>query len=697
MNTSFKTMLVATIILVLTLSVNAIQSVIVTPDSVIVGGSVSCTATLDTGNGERNVAYNLTFYNTTAQNNQITGCSYTGTTENAPNPSNIVQSCVIPSNWGASHDAICNFTLVGDGDSHEGDFNITALSATSLVVTSISLDENAYLATMWGLKATVVDQNNKTVTNAKCQLYLEETVNGELNPVSVSEPHYTAARGIVLYDTLLDPKAFSESSSYSATISCFCRSQEPCFNSDGALISNASNTALGSSSVAFTTDKWLNVTTTRDKNQYGLKGNLHMCANVTNNRNDMRVPINIEYSYRCQDSAGDNSFDRIILGTHTELRGISANTTQQQCVQFTIPEETWMQARNTTCYASTNVNVVDVVPSDLPVVYATTSPQFYIYSYEINTRVDWEKEGDWQFNSIVNLSTDYYVGFSGATEVGNLDILLSESEAYATIINNLTVYNSSHLLTENTHYKVEWNEDHRLELELRGFNLSRNHPNTWYNITVNFHNWDERLVAAAENNTVAQDRQADALEGIENKTGTFHFEINVVDPYVKKGETVDVEVTAQIEIPYTGGKECKFECYIIDDNGASRSVLDWNKMLFNNTPYKVTQQMSIPNDLVEGNDYTLTCKVRHDSFGTRVDTASDSFTVDSGRLIMQAGIGGMLTAAQTCESNSQCYIGEQCFDGVCTRTVPDGMSTYLYGVIGALVMVCGAIYMKYKY
>ena len=54
----------------------------------------------------------------------------------------------------------------------------------------------------------------------------------------------------------------------------------------------------------------------------------------------------------------DSATDRVVLGEYNEDRGISANTTQNQCAKFRIQDDETIEKGATSCYASTTVRVV---------------------------------------------------------------------------------------------------------------------------------------------------------------------------------------------------------------------------------------------------------------------------------------------------------------------------------------------------
>jgi len=103
---------------------------------------------------------------------------------------------------------------------------------------------------------------------------------------------------------------------------------------------------------------------------------IYVCANVTN-ENDHREEIKINYNYRC--GANNEDTDRVVIDSYEEIRGISPNTTQNQCAALKIYNVPSIQNKNNSCYAATDVCIIDE-ENKCHTTYSTTSPVFYLYS-----------------------------------------------------------------------------------------------------------------------------------------------------------------------------------------------------------------------------------------------------------------------------------------------------------------------------
>jgi len=113
--------------------------------------------------------------------------------------------------------------------------------------------------------------------------------------------------------------------------------------------------------------------------------------------------------------------------------------------------------------------------------------------------------------------------------------------------------------------------------------------------------------------------QATALEGIENKTGTFHFDIDC--PTSTTSGDITCTITGYVESGEFQ-KETDFDCYV--DEGIS--PLNFNTMI-GTTPYITTKTFSTSG--LTFDQHTVTCKANYYNLGSRTDTFSDSFIFQS--------------------------------------------------------------------
>jgi hypothetical protein len=276
-----------------------------------------------------------------------------------------------------------------------------------------------------------------------------------------------------------------------------------------------------------------------------------------------------------------------------------------------------LQGRNSECYASTTTWVLNQNREKI-VGYATTSSVFNITSSELNLNPDWQRQSKYIFNAIINLSAEDYLKYNGSG-TGQVDIKIDsvgtylrsyEQDEYSDYsldtfystryIKNVTAYNSSDEIGD---YGLEFLDDGSIEIELRDVDISQS---GWYNVTLEFENFDER--------------QTEALEGIENKTGTFAFSISIPDQAQSPG-TIAVSTSAQVELG-GGPIEGHFICYI--DGYQDETEVRWTHAVGTGSAYVDTKTITVPSGLTGAQ--SVVCKAGQASFTNLIHTASDVFT-----------------------------------------------------------------------
>jgi len=115
-----------------------------------------------------------------------------------------------------------------------------------------------------------------------------------------------------------------------------------------------------------------------------------------------------------------------------------------------------------------------------------------------------------------------------------------------------------------------------------------------------------------------------ALEGIENKTGTFKFEVDC-PLYGVIDDPMNCVIIAQIESGDVQ-KEVDFTCYILQD-GNRYSELNFNQMV---TRYPVTLEKDflVPSHFTGDTIATLYCEAGYYNLGSRIDTFYDTFVAE---------------------------------------------------------------------
>jgi len=232
-----------------------------------------------------------------------------------------------------------------------------------------------------------------------------------------------------------------------------------------------------------------------------------------------------------------------------------------------------------------------------------------------NIPEQWSKSSDNQFNFNFNITS--LSSTAGSFDFGeHLPLrLLDESTPIERIVNvSLTYQNgsatslSTELLATNTGEIVFF---------INNVNLSKGDNN--FTITANTHDYSKRGVVALEGSRVA-------LEGIENKTGTFHLDVNCPSEG-EIGKDIACTITAYVEDSQTVQKEVDFTCYITHGN-SNYSAVNFNQMVTKNA-VSINQNFLIPSILNTGTQYTLQCHADYYNLGSRRDSFYDTFTASN--------------------------------------------------------------------
>jgi len=557
---------------------------------------------------EKNDAYTLNWTNATGYQIEID----TGTTP-AQVDTNFFETFAIPSDYVTANGTNITATLQGDDLEGSDSANISVAGTNDLIIKDVTLTSSLFIGKLASVKARIYDENDKQIDNALCRL---EVLDEDNKPVNVL-PRSVSLAGEIAFSTIINANALEEGRQYGLEIYCSCgivNTTNGCYDEDGLGIS-ASN---GEVTFPFTMNTWLEVNTLVDKTSYEMKEEIFICANVTNYNSFSRIPMHIYSQIRCSKGVdNDNDLDRILIAStrydNPQIRGISNGTTQMQCQRFIIPEEKHLMGRDSECYASTDVWVLNDLYEEI-LGYHTTSSVFNISSDEINLEPDWQWVKNKALNSIINLSSSKFIDID-AKGIGNVDVRLDFHPYELDIkhifdmvnaIKNITIKNTTSTLVEHIDYELEFLEDGYVELELRDVNYTKTNSLAWWNITLEFYNLDYR--------------QTEALEGIENKTGTFSFSIEV--PQTSQSPSyLPVNVSAQVEI----GTEVEghFICYL--QSNQSETEIRWTHAVNSSNAYTVTQNLTIPSGL--SNYQTVVCKLGETSFTNMITTATDTFLV----------------------------------------------------------------------
>lgn len=269
------------------------------------------------------------------------------------------------------------------GDVTVDSFIVNGTSLFECVIANVTPQSTGYYVGMTGaVKFSVIDGDSVPIVSARCNV--EGLLNDE-TPVVVEPMNLpgkpSSSNGHVSFDTFLSRSTFTEDTTYLFNIHCDCgdnSSSFPCYNENTGLRTGFKSCEVVS---PFVINSTLRVNTLTDKSDYFYRvdDEVVVCANVTNFRN-VRESLEIVYNFRCGLNNNNNATDRVVVNSFTELRGISANTTQMQCAGLDIVNIPTVQNQVSVCYAATDVRVLDGMAGEFKVVYATTSANFTLTS-----------------------------------------------------------------------------------------------------------------------------------------------------------------------------------------------------------------------------------------------------------------------------------------------------------------------------
>ena len=499
--------------------------------------------------------------------------------------------------------------------------NVTALSAGEnsniLVIANVTIG-GKFIGTASSIKGIVKDENGLKISGGSCKLSVwsnDETTMTQSRESAIFD-------GEIKDDWMMHIENFAENTDYAVKILCYCGSLgsgTECIDENGANVNNS----IGSTKAAFMTNIWLSTSTSTKSSTMEIKEMNTISVNVINHLTNRRIPLKITFD--CRIDEGDNSSQRIrspfyfpecdTYGQCTIERGISANTTQQQGIDFLIKEHPYIEGRITKSYCSSYVNIENILEGGW--AYTTTSSAFNITSTELNLEPDWQWLSATRLNSVVNLSDSSFNDYNG-TGTGNVDLKLHVKSGELDILHaievfnsiaNITITNLTSNFTRHIDYELEFTDEDNVEIELRNVDLSKTSGVGWWNITLDFYDLDLR--------------QTVALEGVENKTGTFHLDVNCPST-ADIGSDINCSITAQVEDAQVVEKEVDFTCYITD--GVNQfSSLNYNQMI-NQTALTLYKEFLVPSTFLSSTQYVLQCHADYYNLGSRRDSFYDTFT-----------------------------------------------------------------------
>ena len=435
-------------------------------DSYTTGQNINAVMECSLGN-ERGVSYSVYWCD---QSYNILYIS-NGTTPVTDIP--FIESYIIP-------DGITLISANLTGTNLEGYDNasVTGATNTSLIITNVTFRDNIYIGKTNSVSYRVYDSEDNLVNGAYCNNAGEDGVS--LAPLFAQDFYTIVTSGYVHASQDLSFSSFNENRDYLLHITCN-------YDSDGDGIIDK----WGDNRFPFYVSQWLYVNTLTDKTFYEPLEEIFICANVTNIDYDKRITMEITHQLRCSAyNDNDSDTDRSIIlsdDSNPDIRGISVNTTQMQCKRFIIPEARYMQGKNNTCYASTQVVVIDEEYNKV-VTYDTTSPEINIYSESLQINADWQEISKNNFVTTINLSSSEYSDYSSNLTSGKVDIRIDKSsetiEHYSqyvipainfdNFINlaNINSVNAMYCNGTGINYNLEYLNDGAIEIELQNVTLT---------------------------------------------------------------------------------------------------------------------------------------------------------------------------------------------------------------------------------
>jgi len=190
--------------------------------------------------------------------------------------------------------------------------------------------------------------------------------------------------------------------------------------------------------------------------------------------------------------------------------------------------------------------------------------------------------------------------------------LLDESTPLERLVNVTVTYQNLSAIPHNTSLFVQFEQ---IIFLIENVNTSAGDNN--FTITANTYDFTNRSVVALEGSRTA-------LEGIEDKTGTFKLNVNCPNTAIA-GDVVFCDIEAQVEDSQLVEKEVDFTCYINTNSGRA-SETNFNQMITIDL-FKISRNFLVPGNLVVGEEHTLQCEASYFNLGSRTDRFSDTFTI----------------------------------------------------------------------
>ncbi len=200
--------------------------------------------------------------------------------------------------------------------------------------------------------------------------------------------------------------------------------------------------------------------------------------------------------------------------------------------------------------------------------------------------------------------------------------LADEDTPFSRLINVTITYQNGSEIPYNTSLFTQFEQ---IVILLENINTSRGDNN--FTLTAYNFDYENRTVVALEGSRTA-------LEGIENKTGTFRLSVEC--PVTGDiGSVITCQIIAQVEDSQTVEKEVDFTCYILSD-GVRYSSQNFNQMV-TRTQVVLNKKFLIPSTIEDEAVLTLQCEAGYYNLGSRTDLFFDTFVADSQNIFGRTG------------------------------------------------------------
>lgn len=368
-----------------------------------------------------------------------------------------------------------------------------------------------------------------------------------------------------------------------------------------------------------------------DKPAYYTGETMQICGNITVGY-DTRIELEISYRYRCGNSSDTTGLSAI--DSYTEIRGVNPMSTQLRCANLRIPNTRVLNYMTSSCqaivtvessYINTFDNKITVQGPTFNITDFGMYPRYEVYSAYpmIKLSPDWRLYDE----AVDSISNNYYRAKINITQISEsvLDpynkvtdtdwdvylLMTSDMPCVGELLNYTVEYANGSVIDNEVEAKtMHWTDREGVyfdECVIGIENINLSDPDDDYFVAKV---WYEDYEA----------RSTEALEGIENKTGTFHMAVDCnTNGFI--GSTISCNITAQVESDDLQ-KEVDFTCDILDGSSQYSSV-NFNQMI-NHSMSTFNKELTIPSNFTTGT-YTVECSALYYNLGSRTDTFSDAF------------------------------------------------------------------------